>query len=261
MKLTVIGCNGSFAGPAGAASSYLIEQEDEAGRPWRVVVDLGSGAFGPLQDHVDPVDVDALVITHLHPDHFLDITGLEVYRAYHERQDVPCLPVYGPADLAPRLRSIMGRQDDVPDGLSHVPFTFHDLVDGGRFGIGPLTFEAGRVRHPVETYGLRISGAGAVISYSADTDSCDRLVDLAAQADLFLCEAGYIEGRDDRFPGIHLTGRRAAQAAVAADVRRLVLTHIASWTDPAIPLAEATEVFGGDIEIARPGEVFELTGA
>jgi NodT family efflux transporter outer membrane factor (OMF) lipoprotein len=110
----------------------------------------------------------------------------------------------------------MGRQDDVPDGLSHVPFTFHDLVDGGRFGIGPLTFEAGRVRHPVETYGLRISGAGAVISYSADTDSCDRLVDLAAQADLFLCEAGYIEGRDDRFPGIHLTGRRAAQAAVAS---------------------------------------------
>ena len=82
MRVHVIGCSGSFAGPEGAASSYLLEHEDEAGRTWRVLMDLGSGAFGPLQSVIDPADLDAVIISHLHPDHYLDLTGLEVFWAY-----------------------------------------------------------------------------------------------------------------------------------------------------------------------------------
>lgn len=258
MKLHVIGCSGSFAGPRGAASSYLLEKTDDAGRTWRVLVDLGSGAFGPLQAVIDPAELDAVIISHLHPDHFLDITGLEVFWAYHERTDLPKLPIHGPAALPSRMRAVMDRADDIPDGVACAPFSFHPLADGDVFEIGPLRIEVGEVVHPVQSFGFRISDGESVITYSGDTDACDRLVELARDADLFLCEAGYIEGRDDRFSGVHLTGRRAGEAAVAAGARRVVLTHVAAWTDPAIPLAEAASVYAGPLELAEPSATYQL---
>ncbi|MGY5766609.1 MBL fold metallo-hydrolase [Brachybacterium sp. DNPG3] len=258
MKLHVIGCSGSFAGPRSAASSYLLETTDDAGRTWRVLVDLGSGAFGPLQAAIDPTELDAVILSHLHPDHFLDITGLEVFWAYHERTDLPQLPVYGPASLPGRLRAVMDRADDVPDGVARAPFAFRPLADGDTIEIGPLSIEVGEVVHPVESYGFRISDGESTIAYSGDTDTCDRLVELARDVDLFLCEAGYIEGRDDRFSGVHLTGRRAGEAATAAGARRVVLTHVAAWTDPTIPLAEAAAAYRGPLELAAPSAVYEL---
>src|SRR5699024_8933615 len=96
MRIHVIGCCGSFAGPRGAASSYLIEHEDEAGYTWRLLMDLGSGAFGPLQTIIDPTELDAVIVSHLHPDHYLDLTGLEVFWAYHSRTDLPQLPIHAP---------------------------------------------------------------------------------------------------------------------------------------------------------------------
>src|SRR5699024_10189414 len=113
MRVRVIGCCGSFAGPCGAASSYLIEHEDAAGRTWRVLMDLGSGAFGPLQKVIDPTQLDAVVISHLHPDHFLDLTGLEVFWAYHERDDLPVLPIHAPAELPQRLAAVLSREGPV----------------------------------------------------------------------------------------------------------------------------------------------------
>lgn len=258
MKMTVIGCSGSFAAPSGPASSYLLEHTDGDGRTWRVVLDLGSGAFGPLQGACDPADLDGVVFSHLHPDHFMDITGLEVFRAYHERTDLPCLAVHGPGSLPQRLREVMGRDTDVPDGVDCLPFDFQPVVDGTRFEIGPFAFEAGSVVHPVETYAFRITCQDRVLTYSGDTDSCDRLVELADGADVFLCEAGYIEGRDDRFTGVHLTGRRAGQAATDAHARRVVLTHIAPWTDPQVPLEEARSTYTGPLELAAGGLVVDV---
>ena len=117
MRVHVIGCSGSFAGPEGAASSYLLEHEDEAGRTWRVLMDLGSGAFGPLQSVIDPADLDAVIISHLHPDHYLDLTGLEVFWAYHSRTDLGQLPIHAPAPLADRLSAVLSREGNVPDGV------------------------------------------------------------------------------------------------------------------------------------------------
>ncbi|MCL6423891.1 MBL fold metallo-hydrolase [Brachybacterium sp. JHP9] len=262
MRVHVIGCSGSFAGPESAASSYLVEEVDSEGRTWRVLLDLGSGAFGPLQDLIDPADLDAVIFSHLHPDHFLDITGLEVFWAYHERTDLPQLPIYGPPSLARRLRGVMDRHDDLPDGAPAIPFTHHALHDGLQFRIGPLEIETGEVLHPVEAYGFRITGAdGAVLTYSGDTDACERLNELARDADVFLCEAGYIEGRDDRFTGVHLTGKRAGEAAAAAGARSLVLTHIAAWTNPVVTEAEARAQYSGPISLARPGTYHPLTAA
>lgn len=261
MKLHVIGCSGSFAGPHSPASSYLLEHEDESGRCWRILLDIGSGAFGTLQGVLDPADLDAVLISHLHPDHFLDITGLEVFRAYHERTDLPVLPIWAPANLDERLCAVMGRESTIPDGVNACPFDYRAIRDGEPFEIGPLRFEPHLVRHPVEAYGFRITDGSSVFAYSGDTDACDALDELARGADLFLCEAGYIEGRDDRFEGIHLTGKRAGESAAAAGVRHLALTHIPAWTDPAIPLAEARGVFDGPITMVRGLDVLEVDPA
>ncbi|WP_114855918.1 MBL fold metallo-hydrolase [Brachybacterium sp. YJGR34] len=258
MRIHVIGCSGSFAGPDGAASSYLLEHEDAAGRIWRVLMDLGSGAFGPLQRLIDPVDLDAVIVSHLHPDHYLDLTGLEVFRAYHSRVDLPLLPLHAPAPLADRLAAVVGREGHIPAGVDRSPFEYHVLADRQRLVIGPFEIETRAVVHPVEAYGFRITAAGQTVAYSGDTDSCAALEELARDADLFLCEAGYIEGRDDRFTGVHLTGRRAGQAAARAGVRDLALTHIPAWTDPAVPLAEAREVYTGRLRRVRPMDILEV---
>ena len=165
MRVHVIGCSGSFAGPESAASSYLVEQEDGHGRIWRVLLDLGSGAFGPLQSVIDPVDLDAVIISHLHPDHFLDLTGLEVFWAYHERDDLPQLPIHGPAPLPDRLAAVLSREGNIPDGVDCMPFSYSVLADRQSFSIGPLDIEVRSVQHPVEAYGFRITGGGSVLAY------------------------------------------------------------------------------------------------
>ncbi|PMC76577.1 MBL fold metallo-hydrolase [Brachybacterium sp. UMB0905] len=258
MRITVIGCCGSFAGPDGAASSYLLEHEDASGRTWRILLDLGSGAFGPLQRVLDPADLDAVIISHLHPDHYLDVTGLEVFWAYHERDDLGTLPIHAPAELPDRIAAVLGRNGIIPDGVSCAPFEHHVLADAERFTIGPLSFEPRLVIHPVEAYGFRITDGTSTLVYSGDSDECPALDELAADADLFLCEAGYIEGRDDHFTGVHLTGKRAGECAQRAGVKQLALTHVPAWTDPQIPLAEAREQYTGPITLVRPMDILHV---
>ena len=103
MRLTIVGCSGSFAGPASPASSYLVTADDGE-RTWRIVLDLGNGALGALQRHIDLASIDTLLLSHLHPDHCMDVTGLYVTRKYRPGGGVPGrLPVYGPAGTAERL--------------------------------------------------------------------------------------------------------------------------------------------------------------
>ncbi|WP_311198120.1 MBL fold metallo-hydrolase [Ornithinimicrobium sp. INDO-MA30-4] len=108
MELTVIGCSGSVAGPDSPASCYLLRAEQD-GRCWQIVLDLGSGALGGLQRHMDPLTLDAAVLSHLHPDHCLDLTGLHVMWTHHPvMQPSGRLPVYGPSGTAERLARAQG---------------------------------------------------------------------------------------------------------------------------------------------------------
>jgi len=254
MRLTVVGCSGSFPGPDSAASCYLIEVED-SGRTWRIVLDLGSGALGPLQQLVDPHDIDAVVISHLHPDHFMDLCGLYVARRYHPkgRCSGP-LAVYGPAHTADRILQAYG-----PDAAEDLPkvYDVHPLTDGGTVFIGPVAITTYLVDHPVTAYGMRIEHEGTVIAYSGDTDACPALVELARDADLLLAEASFQEGRDE-MRGVHLTGRRAGETARDAGARRLVLTHLPVWTDARVVTAEAEQVYPGPVEGATPGATYVL---
>ena len=256
MRLTVIGCSGSVPGPGSPASCYLVEAGDEAGRTWRVLLDLGNGALGPLQDHVDPVALDAVLLSHLHADHCLDLCGLYVMLRHRPGEPrTTALPVWGPAGTADRMARAY---DLAPSPGMTSQLDFGQWTDGGPVVIGPLTVTPMRVNHPVEAYGLRIEHAGRVLSYTGDTDSCDNLEPLCHNASIMLADSAFVDGRDTA-AGVHLSGRRAAEAAVAAGgVGRLVLTHLPPWNDPALCLAQARAVWDGPLEVAEAGSTYDV---
>ena len=255
MRLTVVGCSGSYAGPDSPASCYLVTAEHE-GRTWRLVLDLGNGALGALQRHTALADVDAVVLSHLHPDHCIDLTGLYVTRTYDPAGQLPGrLPVYGPAGTAER---IVAAYEGMAEGGMDEVLDFRRLSTSVPTHIGPFVVRPFLVEHPVEAFGFRVEADGRVLAYSGDTDTCDSLTPLFAGADLVLADSAFVEGRDEA-RGIHLTGRRAAEAAVVAGgVRRLMLTHIPAWNDPEVCRADAAQVWPGEVELAQPDATYEV---
>jgi ribonuclease BN (tRNA processing enzyme) len=255
VRVTVIGCSGSFAGPESPASSYLVQHEAD-GRTWNLLLDLGSGALGALQRHLAPDDLDAVVLSHLHPDHCVDLCGLYVTRRYRPAGTLPHrLPVFGPAGTAERVALMYHGLE--PGGME-AQFAFGVVADAVPLTVGPFTVTPYAVNHPVEAYGYRVEAGGAVLAFTGDTDDCANLTPLLHGADLALLDSAFVDGRDV-VPDIHLSGSRAAAAAVrAGDVRRFVLTHIPAWNDPQVCRAQAAAVWPGEVELAAAGVVYEL---
>lgn len=247
MRLTVIGCSGSFPGPQSPASCYLVEHDG-----FRLLLDLGSGALGALQRHIALEDIDAIVLSHLHADHFLDMCGLYVAQRYHPEGPRPPIPVWGPRGTAGRL----ARAYDLPEqpGMSR-EFDVREIVEAEQ-RIGPFTVTAARVNHPVEAYGLRVSAGGSTLAYSGDTGECEALVDLARGADVALIEASCLDAAPA--PDVHLTARQSAEHARAAGVGLLLLTHLVPWNDPGDTLAEARSAFDGEILLASSGLLIDV---
>jgi len=253
MRITIVGCSGSYAGPDSAASCYLVECEHD-GRTWRILFDLGSGAFGQLQRYADPRDIDALFISHLHADHFYDISGYYVVRTWHPDGEMPPLPTWGPKGMAKQIAAGYGLK--VHPGMKGA---FDVAVyDGQPIDVGPFTVHTARLKHPIRSYGFRVEAFGSAFAYSGDTGPCDELVELSRGADLFLCEAAFRSDSPDNPPNLHLTGREAGGAAKAAGVGRLVLTHIPPWHDKHNAFDEASDVFDGPIDLAEPGVVYDI---
>lgn len=249
MRLTVLGCAGSFPGPESACSAYLVEAEG-----FRLLIDFGTGSLSALQRYAGLRAVDAILLTHLHCDHMLDACSYVVVRRYAPDGPYPPLPVYAPAGAAERIAAAysVDEMETVED-----VYTFYAL-EPGTFPIGPFTVTVDRVEHPVETYGVRVEHDGRVLCYSSDTAPCDALLRLAQDADVFLCEASYLDGVDNP-PGLHLTGREAGEIATKAQVKRLLLTHlVAAWGSEAITYEEATSAFAGPVEIVRAGARYEI---
>ncbi|TQS43616.1 MBL fold metallo-hydrolase [Cryptosporangium phraense] len=251
MKLSVLGCAGSFPGPDSPCSSYLLEAEG-----FRLLMDFGNGAMGALQRHPAGLQgIDAIVLSHLHCDHVVDACVYMVVRRYDPAGKHPPMPLYGPAGAGERLAQIYGPEEGVR-GVEDV----YDVktLQPGRFAIGPFTVEAARVNHPVETYGLRIEHGDSAIAYSADTGRSEALVGLARDVDLFLCEASYLEDKPHP-PDLHLTGREAGEYATRAGARSLVLTHLVqAWGDPRKTLAEAVGSYDGPVSLAYAGAEYDI---
>jgi ribonuclease BN (tRNA processing enzyme) len=251
MRLTVVGCSGSYPGPESPASCYLLEAEHQ-GRTWRLLLDLGSGALGALHRYVDPAMVDGVVLSHLHADHCLDLCGFYVLRKYHPTGIQPQIPVWGPEGTAVRMAKAYDLDED--PGMS-AEFDFRAHV-AGDLHFGPFTIRTHRVVHPVTAYAVRVTAGGRTLAYSGDSGECTGLVEAAHNADLFLCEASFVEGEENP-PDLHLTGRQAAAAATKAGARRLLLTHIPPWHDPQVVLSEASS-YDGPAELAVCGRTYEV---
>jgi ribonuclease BN (tRNA processing enzyme) len=253
VRLTVVGCSGSVPGPASAASSYLLEHCG-----FRLLLDLGSGAFGALQRHLDPAAVDAVVLSHLHADHCLDVTAMVVHRRHGMPQRPPRIPLLGPPGTHDRLAMAYDAVADEPGtrgGLRDV-FDFAAVAPGER-ELGPFRLRFERVNHPVPTYAVRVSAAGRSLVYSGDTGPSDALVSLAAGADLLLCEASFGTGPATA-PNLHLTGREAGEHAAKAGVERLLVTHVPPWIDPAGTRTDAAAAFPGPTALVSAGDTDEL---
>ena len=249
MRLTVVGCAGSLPGPESAASCYLLEAEG-----FRLVVELGNGALGPLQKYLGLFDVDAVCLSHLHADHCVDLYSYSIARTYSPAGPQPAIPVYGPAGAGERIALIHGTEGDAYGLIER--FTFETL-DTGSFSIGPFDVTTEHMNHPVETFGFRFSYGGRTIAYTGDTGETDAVTRLARGCDLFLSEAAFLD-RPGLPPDLHLTARQAAGYAARADVGELVLTHLQPWTDADEALSEAAAVFDGKLAMAAPGQVLNL---
>ena len=276
MKLTVIGCSGSMSGPASTASSYLVQADgvDGAGAPrtFSVLLDLGPGSMGQLLNYVDPAELDAIVISHCHADHMVDLVGMHVYRRWNPTGALGPVLTLGPAELLTRLNGVDGTE---PTETYATEFTFVTAVPGQSIQIGPMTITPYQALHPVEAYGYRIDGPSeelgedgaplpASLAFTGDTDVTESIAQMADGVDLLLAEAAFVEGRDT-VRGMHLTGKRAGQLAAGvstevphAPVGHLVLTHIQPWTDPGLPLRNAALVYDGPLEAAGAGVSWEL---
>jgi ribonuclease BN (tRNA processing enzyme) len=248
MRLTVVGCSGSYPGPDSPASCYLLEQDG-----YRLLLDLGSGALGPLQRHVPLTEVNAIVLSHLHADHCLDVCPYVVFRRYHPDGPRPPIPLLGPAGTHDRLA--VAYDPSVRTGLRDV-FACSALTVGQR-ELGPFRLRFERMNHPVETYGMRVEAAGTALTYSGDTGVSDALVRLAEGSAALLCEASFPAG-PDLPPDLHLTGRQAGEHAAKAGVGRLLVTHVPPWIDLARNTEDAADAFDGPTDGVAAGETYEI---
>jgi ribonuclease BN (tRNA processing enzyme) len=250
MKLTVLGCSGSLPGPDSPASGYLVESDG-----YRIVLDLGNGALGPLQQHVAPHEVDAVILSHLHADHCLDMTSFIVALRYGPAavgRDSGRIPVLGPAGTKDRIEAAY---DPMARKLG-----LHELFDfraSSSTELGPFSVTFAPMNHPVPAYAVRLSVGGRTLVYSGDTGESDALVTLATDADLLLSEATFGPG-EPYIANLHLSGAQAGEHAKRAGVERLIVTHVPPWGSRAVAAAEAATTFSGPVEAAEPGAVYEI---
>jgi ribonuclease BN (tRNA processing enzyme) len=248
MRLTVLG-----AGPAytdrrdSTGACYLVEQ---AGT--HVLLDLGQGSFPRIFPHVPPEDVDAIVVSHLHPDHFIDLVPLRHYLRYHLEPSRRVL-VLGPTQLASRLDCLHAQP-----GFSAEALDVKDLgTDEHR--IGALALRAGLVAHTEESYAVRVSAGDdrPGLVYSGDCGRADDLVPLVRRDDTLLVEVSF--GAGPVPPGaMHLDGPSVARLASATRAARVLLTHLQMGNDVEAALASVRAGYDGPVEFVWPGSVVDV---
>jgi ribonuclease BN (tRNA processing enzyme) len=252
VKLTVLGCSGSAPGPDSPASGYLVEADG-----FRVVLDMGHGTFGALTRLVAPADVDAIIVSHLHADHCIDLTAYVValrhgdggYRRHPAGRRIPLI---GPSGTRDRLGAAY---DPYARKLAlQELFTFSTPTDGQ---LGPFTVSFAPMSHPVTANAVRLEHGGRSLVYSGDTGESDKLVELSRGAHVLLCEAT-LGPDDDYIPDLHLSGRQAGEHAARAEVGRLIVTHVPPWRSRDVAAAQAATVFDGPVEAAVAGTEYPI---
>jgi ribonuclease BN (tRNA processing enzyme) len=246
VRLTVVGCSGSFPGPDSPASCYLVEHDGAS-----ILLDLGNGSLGPLQKYTDICAVDAVVISHLHVDHFIDLCSYHVARKYHPDGSAGPVPVYAPPGAGERVAGA--------SGLSNVKSLADELdfrLLQSHIEVGPFTVEVNRMIHPVESYAIRVEAGGRSLTYSGDTGPCPELVTAAEGTNLALFESSFLTCGDNP-PDLHLTAAEAGRHAHEAAAERLLLTHLVPWNSLDDVRSQAQAEFA-HCDLAAPGMQIEI---
>lgn len=239
MRLTVLGCSAAYPGPDGACSGYLVREGKT-----NLLVDCGTGILSNLQKVVALEKVDAIVISHLHADHFFDLIPYRyaLMRLAPKVRPVLHLPPGGKKALLKTVSAF----DKSPDFFSRY-FDFEEYDPKVGIRVGNLSIEFAAVKHYIPAYAMAISGKKRLV-YSADSGLCGELAAIARGADLFLCEAARCS-RDDGEWG-HMLAGDAVKLAKSAKVKRLVLTHFWPDHDYSGQLRQAGRAFGGGVRVA-----------
>jgi ribonuclease BN (tRNA processing enzyme) len=243
LSVTVLGNSGSYPGPGSACSGYLVE-----GGGVSVLVDAGPGTMANLQEHLALDQLDAVVLSHSHPDHWTDFMVLRTALKWDLELDG--LAVYGTEELRHMADTIAN---------SGLPPTIEWQVVGGgdTVAAGPLALSFSVTDHYVDTLAVRIDHDGLSFAYSADTGPGWSFSSLGPGIDLALCEATY--ATDEEAAGVlHLSAAQAGAMSRAAGVKRLVLTHLHPGSDPEIHRHHAEAAFGGPVSIADIHERYDL---
>jgi ribonuclease BN (tRNA processing enzyme) len=243
VELTVLGAGPAYTDRPGATgASYLVRSGEAA-----ILLDLGQGSFPALASRLEPSGLNAIFISHLHPDHFIDLVPLRHYLRF-EFSPPKRVAVHAPAGLARRLDDLHAEP-----GFAATVLDVHDL-QAGATRTGPFEVEAIRVTHTENSYGFRVTeGSGPGLVYSGD---CGRWEDLAAAVrpgDVLLAEASFGPGPvpDGAF---HLDGPAVGRLAAATRPARVLLTHIQMGFDRAATVEAVRSAFGGEVEIVDPGD-------
>lgn len=242
MSLTVLGCSGSYPGPGGACSGYLVRGGGVA-----VVLDMGPGTLANLQLHMAMTDIDAVFISHMHADHWTDLAGLRTALKYG--LGVEGLPVYSTGETREAAEALCVNLEPT--------FDWNIVTDGDVFEVGGLRFVCSHTEHYVETLAARVDeiSSGASIAYSADTGTGWSLEALGDGVDLALVESTYPTDAEARGV-LHLSATQAGAMARVAGARNLVLTHLWPPSDPGLHQANATAAFGRPVHVASVGATY-----
>jgi len=263
LQITVLGKSPSWQDADGACSGYLVQEDGYA-----LVLDCGNGVFSKLRCHRDYVDVDAVLISHLHADHFLDLVPFSYALTYAPRQQPvpvagwpgtadPARPaLYAPSGATEMFRRIVGCWGE--EDLIERAFEICEYSGGDELELGPVRIRFCEVPHYTRTFAVELStAAGARLTYSADCRPNDQLVEFARGTDLLLIEATLPRPERTGLRG-HLTPGEAGEHGRLAAAKRLVITHISDELDSDWAREQAAVAFAGTVEVAHEGAVYTV---
>ena len=246
-EFVVLGAAGTFPTSDGAATGFLLRNGESS-----IWLDAGTGTFANLQKHIDYFDVDALILSHLHLDHILDIYPLYYGLRYSVRstKEPTRMKVYAPKGSERFLTRLLWKGDgDEPQDFCDF-LSFETIKSGDEISIGGFDFKFQESRHPTETLAMRIENSGRSLTYTSDTAPTSALSELAKGSNVLIAEAS-LQAPNADLEEVHMTAEEAGRLAAEAEVERLVLTHVSPGLDPAVSVEQAAQRFKGEIILAK----------
>ena len=237
LKLTVIGYWGGYPKQNEASSGYLLEHES-----FQLLIDCGSGVLSKLQNIIQPEDLDAVILSHYHPDHIADIGVLQHARLIQGflGKKTPTLPLYGHELDSYEFSKLTYKE--ITKGIAYNP---SEVLTAGPFQVTFL-----RTDHPAPCYAMRIEAAGKAIVYTGDSSFKEEFIEFSRNAELLLCECNFYGHQNGKSAG-HMNSIDAGKFAQKAEVKQLILTHLPQYGTLSELITEAASEFTGIIKLAE----------